>query len=125
MPTRAFVSKELANLLGVLSHPHRIRIIEELRDGEKDVNSLQIILGVSHSGVSQHLSLLRSRRLVEERREGRHVFYHLSQPALARWLTDGLAFLEASANQVNELREAVEATKSLWTSEPPAADGSS
>ncbi|MBL8176094.1 MAG: helix-turn-helix transcriptional regulator [Bryobacterales bacterium] len=115
MPTRAFVSKELAKLLGVLSHPHRIRIIEELRDGERDVNSLQSVLGVSHSGVSQHLSLLRSHRLVEERREGRHVFYHLSQPALARWLTGGLDFLEGSATQVSELRDAVEATKSLWT----------
>lgn len=116
MPSRAVVSKELAKLLGVLSHPHRIRIIEELREGERDVNSLQSVLGVSHSGVSQHLSLLRSHRLVEERREGRHVFYHLSQPALARWLTDGLEFLEGSATHVTELRDAVEATKTLWTS---------
>jgi len=115
MPSRAVVSKELAKLLGVLSHPHRIRIVEELRDGERDVNSLQSVLGVSHSGVSQHLSLLRSHRLVEERREGRHVFYHLSQPNLARWLTDGLEFLQGSAAHVTELHDAVEATKTLWT----------
>ena len=115
MPTRAFVSKELAKLLGVLSHPHRIRIIEELREGEKDVNSLQAALGVSHSGVSQHLSLLRSHRLVEERRAGRHVFYHLIQPGLASWLTDGLSFLQTSLHQVNELREAIEITKTLWS----------
>ena len=117
MPTRTVVSKELAKLLGVLSHPHRIRIIEELRDGEKDVNSLQNVLGVSHSGVSQHLSLLRSHRLVEERREGRHVFYHLPQPALARWLTAGLDFLQGSVTHVTELREAVEATKTLWSTD--------
>ncbi|MFN7938605.1 MAG: metalloregulator ArsR/SmtB family transcription factor [Bryobacteraceae bacterium] len=115
MPNRTVVSKELAKLLGVLSHPHRIRIIEELRDGEKDVNSLQNVLGVSHSGVSQHLSLLRSHRVVEERREGRHVFYHLMQPAIARWLTEGLDFLEVTATQVTELREAVEATKVFWS----------
>jgi DNA-binding transcriptional ArsR family regulator len=117
MPSRAFVSKELAKLLGVLSHPHRIRIIEELRDGEKDVNSLQAVLKVSHSGVSQHLGLLRSHRLVEERREGRHVFYHLSHPNLARWLTEGLEFLGASVDQAKELREAVEVTRNLWSAE--------
>lgn len=117
MPSRAFVSKELAKLLGVLSHPHRIRIIEELRDGEKDVNSLQAVLCVSHSGVSQHLGLLRSHRLVEERREGRHVYYHLSQPKLAKWLTDGLDFIGGSASQAEELREAVQATKTLWSGE--------
>lgn len=32
--------KELPELPGVLAHPNRIRIIEELRDGERDVNSL-------------------------------------------------------------------------------------
>ncbi|MSQ97144.1 MAG: ArsR family transcriptional regulator [Gemmataceae bacterium] len=80
MPHRNLVAKELAGFLGVLSHPHRIHIIEELRDGERDVNSLQAALGISHSGVSQHLMLLRAHRLVNERRQGRRVFYHLLQP---------------------------------------------
>ena len=71
MPERTLVTKELAQLLGVLSHPHRIRIVEELRAGECDVKSLQELLGISHAGVSQHLALLRAHRLVEERREGR------------------------------------------------------
>lgn len=114
MPSRAFVSKELAKLLGVLSHPHRIRIIEELRHKELDVNSLQTILGVAHSGVSQHLGLLRSHRLVAERREGRHVYYRLPQPDLARWLLDGLAFLEGNLEQAEEMREALEETRQLW-----------
>ncbi|MCP6768773.1 metalloregulator ArsR/SmtB family transcription factor, partial [Klebsiella pneumoniae] len=67
MPHRDLVTKELAELLGVLAHPHRIRIIEELRDGEHDVNSLQQVLGISHSGVSQHLMVLRASRLVSVR----------------------------------------------------------
>ena len=40
MSHKTLVTKQLGDFLGVLSHPHRIRIIEELRDGEKDVNSL-------------------------------------------------------------------------------------
>ena len=38
VPYRVLVANELADLLGVLAHPNRIRIIEELRDGERNVN---------------------------------------------------------------------------------------
>lgn len=120
MPRRTFVSKELGKLLGVLSHPQRIRIIEELRARELDVNSLQALLGLTHSGVSQHLSLLRSHRLVTERREGRHVYYHLTQPRMAQWLLSGLEFLEVNVTQAEEMREALEETKHLWGAEEPA-----
>jgi DNA-binding transcriptional ArsR family regulator len=114
MPERLLVSKELASLLGVLSHPHRIRIIEELREGELDVNSLQEILGISHSGVSQHLALLRARRVVVERREGRHVFYRLRQPELAAWLVAGVEFIGSSPVDYEEFRSAIERVKTLW-----------
>ena len=46
MPHRVLVANELAEMLGVLAHPNRILIIEELRDGEHDVNSLQAVLGI-------------------------------------------------------------------------------
>lgn len=114
MPHRALVTKELAEFLGVLSHPHRIRIIEELRGGEHDVNSLQDALGISHSGVSQHLMVLRANRLVSERREGRHVFYHLRQPEIAKWLLDATKFLERGTADAKELRKAIGKTRKEW-----------
>jgi DNA-binding transcriptional ArsR family regulator len=116
MPFRSLVSKELAKLLGVLSHPHRIRIIEELRDGERDVHSLQEELGTSHSAVSQHLMLLRAHRLVTERRQGRQVFYHLCQPGIASWLMEATLFLKQETALAEELREAIEKTRRLWSS---------
>lgn len=121
MPERALVSKEFGSLLGLLSHPHRIRIVEELRDGEMDVNSLQEILGISHSGVSQHLALLRAHRVVLERREGRHVFYRLRQPHLAAWLADGMEFLAGNTADYEELRNAVQRVKELWKEPSPPA----
>lgn len=120
MPSRAFVSKELAKLLGVLAHPQRIRIIEEIRDRELDVNTIQTALGIPHSSVSQHLGILRSHRVVSERREGRHVFYQLAQPKLALWLLDGLVFLEGHVAQATEMREALAETRTLWTGVEPA-----
>jgi DNA-binding transcriptional ArsR family regulator len=107
MPQRALIAKVLAELLGVLAHPHRVRIVEELRNGEMDVNSLQAVLEVSHSRVSQHLSVLRSHRIVAERREGRHVFYRLLQPSMAKWIVDGLQFLEVDNEYRREIRLAV------------------
>ena len=104
MPQRAVVAKEMANFLGVLAHPHRVRIIQELRSGEMDVNTLQSILEVSHSRVSQHLSVLRSHRIVSERREGRHVFYRLQQPSMAKWILDGLLFLDHEQEMSREIQ---------------------
>lgn len=114
MPHRALVTKELAELLGVLSHPHRIQIIEELRDKEFDVNALQAALGISHSGVSQHLMVLRAHRLVAERRAGRHVYYQLRQPDLAQWLLRATQFLERETVQANTLRKAINKTRRDW-----------
>jgi DNA-binding transcriptional ArsR family regulator len=114
MPHRALVVKELADFIGVLAHQHRIRIIEELRDGERDVNSLQESIGISHSGVSQHLMVLRANRLVSERREGRHVFYQLRQPGIARWLLEATRFLEQGTAESDELRKAIGKTREEW-----------
>lgn len=108
------IAKELAGLLNALSHPHRVRIVEELRDRELDVNSLQEILGISHSSVSQNLAVLRSQRLVRERRDGRHVFYSLTAPALAGWLRDGLQFLEGRLAETDRMRNEVESVKDIW-----------
>jgi DNA-binding transcriptional ArsR family regulator len=116
-PEPFLVTKELADLLGVLAHPHRIRIIEELRETERDVNSLQAALGISHSGVSQHLSVLRAHRLVAERREGRHVYYHLRHPRLARWLIEGIEFVAGTQEVAEDVRQAIESIRARWAAE--------
>lgn len=119
MPSRSLVAKELGLLFGVFSHPDRIRIVEELRDGEKDVNALQAALNVTHSRTSQNLAILRSHRIVAERREGRHVFYRLLNPAIAHWVLEGLAFIEPDLEFVERRRTAIEEVRQLWSPEPP------
>jgi len=117
MPSREVVTEELAKLFNVLSHPHRIRIVEELRCEELDVKALEEALHISHSRVSQHLSLLRNHNIVKTRREGRHVFYRLTEPELAKWLLQGLNFIVAKLNKTKELRSAVEEVRHLWSDE--------
>ena len=115
MPSRIVVAKELSEIFKLLSHPDRIRLVEELRRGERDVNTLHENLELPSTRVSQHLSLMRAHRIVEERREGRHVFYHLTQPDLAEWIIGGLQFVEARMIGDPEHRKLVNRARKLWT----------
>lgn len=115
MPYRTLVSQQLSKFLSILSHPARIRIIAELRDGELCVNSLQDKLGISHSAVSQHLSLMRAHNLIKERRAGRNVFYRLTSPAMTEWLVDGIQFILADQKDSENLKSAVERAIDAWS----------
>lgn len=116
MPDHSLAVRQLAELLGIFSHPNRIRIIEVLSHGERDVNTLQSALGIAHSGVSQHLAVLRSHRVVIERRAGRHVYYRLVDPTISGWLMGGLAFLEMAADRYDAIRDAARKTRENWPS---------
>lgn len=113
MPSRQLVARELAEVLKVAAHPDRIRLIEELRGGEMDVNSLAEALELPGPRVSQHLSLLRLHRIVEERRDGRHHYYHLVQPEFARWLVEGLEFVEGRMTGISESE--INTARQLWS----------
>lgn len=116
MAYRRLVTQELANFFGALSHPDRVRIVEELRNRELNVNELEEILGISHSRVSQHLGVLKNHRLVATRRDGRKVYYSLENPDLAGWLLQGLDFVAAEIEHGSRLRSAVQQAKKVWGS---------
>ncbi|SVC60882.1 uncharacterized protein METZ01_LOCUS313736 [marine metagenome] len=69
-----------ARYLKVLAHPDRMKILWYLNDSEKSVNDLVSYTNIKQTTLSQHLSLLKDRELVESRREGSYVFYRLLNP---------------------------------------------
>jgi DNA-binding transcriptional ArsR family regulator len=124
MPFRNTAAKRLAELFGLLSNQHRVRLIEELnRRGELDVNSLEAELGISHSAVSQHLGLLRAHRIVTERRDGRHVYYRLTQHRIAEWVLNGLEFLEREVQQMEPVLAELEQARAYWSPAKRATGG--
>lgn len=127
MPARKLISEKMAEFLSAIAHQHRIRIIEELHAGEQNVNSLQAILGTSHSVVSQHLSILRANKIVKQRKEGTQVYYQLIQPELANWLLQGLAYLEGVLQSDEVIRSAINEVKTIWIHTPdnPIKNGDS
>ena len=61
-----------------LAHPVRLRVLAALRDGRLCVGELQQLSGLAFSTVSRHVSELERAGLVEQIKEGRWVFYALS-----------------------------------------------
>ena len=67
-----------------LADPTRRAIFERLaRDGEQTVSALTDLAGVSQPAVSKHLRILKSAKLVNDRREGREAHYSAQPLALA------------------------------------------
>lgn len=109
MAQRPDNSDALAEMLKALGHPDRVRLVEELGETEQDVQTLCDHLGVRQARVSQHLAVLRANKIVEDRREGRHVLYRLARPALAAWIMlGGMTLMDARESQGEELNGAEE-----------------
>jgi ArsR family transcriptional regulator, cadmium/lead-responsive transcriptional repressor len=70
----------LAKWFRGLDDPVRLGILEELRGGEKSVETLCEALGMKQPRISNHLACLRWCNFVGTRREAQRVFYRLADP---------------------------------------------
>ncbi len=69
--------EKCADLLQAIAEPNRIRIIECLWSGSKNVTELAHLLDVKIVNVSHHLGVLRAQGLVKQEKKGRFVVYSL------------------------------------------------
>lgn len=75
-----------AEFFKALAHPMRIKILEFLCEGEKNVNELQTLLGSEGSAVSQQLAVLRNKNVVFGQKDGTTVIYSLRDPLIKELL---------------------------------------
>ncbi len=73
------ILRRAAEIIKLLGHPERLKIVEVLEGGEATVSEIQEELGTAQAIVSQHLAKLRGVGVVTARREGVHVFYQLTE----------------------------------------------
>jgi DNA-binding transcriptional ArsR family regulator len=73
-----------ADFCKVISHPTRLQIIDILHDGEMAVTDLATQLRVAVGNLSQHLNLMKQRRVLESRKEGNSVIYRLANPKMLK-----------------------------------------
>lgn len=67
-----------ADLLKALAHPRRLEIIHLLRDQELPVSDTHTMLDLPQANISQHLMVLRDAGIVETRRDGKQIYYQLT-----------------------------------------------
>jgi len=73
-----------AEMCKVFSHPKRLELINLLREKEMSVGDLSQKLGLASANLSQHLAMMRERRILSTRKEGNVVYYRIANPKLLR-----------------------------------------
>jgi DNA-binding transcriptional ArsR family regulator len=71
-------AENAANFLKAISHEGRLMILCHLATGEKSVTELEDLLSARQAAVSQQLSRLRLEGLVKPRRDGKTIYYSLT-----------------------------------------------
>lgn len=71
-------ARRAAKLLKAMSNSARLVILCQLADGERSVGELERAVGLSQSGISQHLAVLRREGVVSSRRIRQTVLYSLA-----------------------------------------------
>lgn len=72
----------VAKYFKALAEPMRLKVLNALRDGEKNVGQLTEISGCTQANVSKHLSLLSQYDLVKRQSRGNCVFYSIADPSI-------------------------------------------
>ena len=99
-----------AEIFQALAHPTRIHIIETLADGEMSVGAILTRVKVEPANLSQHLSVLRLKKLVITRKEGNQVHYSVRDPLVIEVLDTMRKYFQ------RHFEDAIEMLKSMGES---------
>jgi|SRR5450759_1034812 ArsR family transcriptional regulator, lead/cadmium/zinc/bismuth-responsive transcriptional repressor len=84
----------VAELFRAFSDTSRVRILSAIVDQELNITALAQIIGVTESAVSHHMRGLRQMHLVEARREGKEVYYSLTDPHIVTLFRQGVGHIQ-------------------------------
>jgi ArsR family transcriptional regulator len=70
--------EQFAQVAKALSHAHKLELLELLAQGERSVEVLANVAGLTVANTSRHLQQLRRAGLIASRKEGLYVFYRLA-----------------------------------------------
>jgi len=74
----------VARRFAVLAEPMRLRLIQALFDGEKNVTELVAATEGTQANVSRHLQTLIAANMLDRRKEGLQVYYRISDPNIPK-----------------------------------------
>jgi DNA-binding transcriptional ArsR family regulator len=73
-------AEQAAAFLSALASPHRMRVLCQLTEGEKNVGELVEATGIAQTSMSQHLGKLKDEGIVTFRRDHRTLYYTIIDP---------------------------------------------
>lgn len=83
--TRVFEMQ--ADVCLALANSKRLQILNLLKDGEVSVTDMIKTMGINKANISQHLAILRQKNILETRRQGRIIYYRISNPKITEACT--------------------------------------
>lgn len=95
--------EQLAVVSRALGSAARLELLDFLAQGERNVEELAGVAGLSVANTSKHLQQLKSAGLVEAHRDGKHVRYRLADDRVLDAIRDLRILAGAHLDQVNDL----------------------
>ena len=94
---------QLATVAKALGHAHRLELLELIAQGERGVDALAEVAGLTVGNASQHLQQLRRAGLLASRRDGKQVLYRLKDEAIVSLLADLRRIAERNLAEVQSV----------------------
>lgn len=105
-----------ANIFQALSHPSRIAIVEQLREGELSAGEIIERTGLEQANASQHFAVLRAKHIVTTRKEGNQVFYSVRDPLLIEVLDIMRRYFQAHIEEAMAMLKEIDAEEKVEVS---------
>jgi ArsR family transcriptional regulator len=84
LPMDKRIYKMHSEICKVFTSPVRAEILHILRNGKKTVSELVEITGHAQPNISQHLHLMKEKKIVKTERQGNSVYYILTNPKISK-----------------------------------------
>ena len=97
------IFEQFAELARVLGHAHRLELIELVSQGERSVDRLAEITGLSIANTSQHLQQLRRGGFVQSRRDGKRVLYRLADGPILSLIAALRSYAERNRAEIGKI----------------------
>jgi len=95
--------EQFAQIAKALSHPHKLELLELLAQGERSVEALANVAGLTVANTSRHLQQLRRAGLIASRKEGLYVFYRIAGDDVIELLRSLRRTGQRHISEVNEV----------------------
>jgi DNA-binding transcriptional ArsR family regulator len=97
----------IARRFRVIGEPMRIKLLDQLRQGEASVNELSEALHASQQNVSKHLAVLADVGILGRRKAGTHVYYRIVDESVFALCEQVCGSVQQQLLALNELVEGV------------------